>query len=101
VVHGNLHLVLDFGSSLVHNDGVLLFFHLDNLQLRANIRGFMKAYHFSILKEWKGINCLPITNGKDSSKTVSESCIVKFFILLDTCIIDFYLADRISCFILL
>jgi hypothetical protein len=47
-----LPMVFDFGSSLVHDNGALLFFHKDDLKLRADIRGFAKAYHFSILKEW-------------------------------------------------
>jgi hypothetical protein len=55
-----LALLFDFGSSLVHDNGVLLFFHKDDLKLRADIRGFAKAYHFKILKEWTGINCLPL-----------------------------------------
>jgi hypothetical protein len=47
-----LPMVFDFGSSLVHDNGALLFFHKDDLKLRADIRGVAKAYHFSILKEW-------------------------------------------------
>jgi hypothetical protein len=43
-------MVFDFGSSLVHDNGMLLFFHKDNLKLRADIRGYSKAYYFSILK---------------------------------------------------
>jgi hypothetical protein len=46
-----LPLVFAFGSSLVHDTGMLLLFHKDNLKLRADIRGYAKAYHFSILKE--------------------------------------------------
>jgi hypothetical protein len=46
-----LPLMFDFGSSLVHDNRVLLLFHKDNLKLRADIRGYAKAYHFSILKE--------------------------------------------------
>jgi hypothetical protein len=45
-------MVFDFGSSLIHDNRVLLFFHNDNLKLRADIRGSAKAYHFKILKEW-------------------------------------------------
>jgi hypothetical protein len=71
-----LSMVFDFGSLLVH----------DNLKLRADIRGSAKAYHFSILKEWTGINRLPITNVRDASKRVNDSCVVICFILLDTCI---------------
>jgi hypothetical protein len=81
-----LLLVFDFGSSLVHDNGALLFFHKDDLKLRADIRGFGKAYHFSILKEWTGINRLPITNARDASKTVSGSSLVICFILVNTSI---------------
>jgi hypothetical protein len=51
-----LPLVFDFGSSLVHDNGVLLLFHKDDLKFKADIKGFANAYHFKILKEWKGIN---------------------------------------------
>jgi hypothetical protein len=93
VVPGYLHTMLDVGSLLVHDNRVLLFFHSDNLQLMADVKGFIKAYHFSILKEWMEINRLPVTIGKDSSKIVSESYKVIFFILLDSCIVDSYLID--------
>jgi hypothetical protein len=81
-----LPMVFDFGSSFVHDNGVLLFFHKDDLQLRVDIKGSAKAYHFSILKEWIGINRLPITSARDASKIVSGSCLVICFILLNTCI---------------
>jgi hypothetical protein len=71
-----LAMVFDFGSSLVHDNGVLLLFHNNDLKLRADIRGSAKAYHFKILKEWTGINRLPLTSAKDASKTVSDSCFV-------------------------
>jgi hypothetical protein len=78
-----LPLVFDFGSSLVHDNGALLLFHKDDLKLRADIRGYANAYHFKILKEWMGINWLPLTNAKDSSKTVSGFNLVMCFILLN------------------
>jgi hypothetical protein len=71
-----LAMVFDIGSSLVHDNGVLLFFHKDNLKFRADIRGFAKAYHFKILNEWTGINLLPITSARDASKTISDSFLV-------------------------
>jgi hypothetical protein len=71
-----LPMVFDFGSSLVHDNGVLLLIHNDDLKLRADIRGSTKAYHLKILKEWTGINCLPITSARDASKTLSDSCLV-------------------------
>jgi hypothetical protein len=88
-----LAMVFDMGSSLVHNNGVLLLFHKDDLKLRADIRGSAKAYHFKILKEWTGINRLPMTSARDVSKTVSGSNLVICIILLDTCISNFYVAD--------
>jgi hypothetical protein len=81
-----LPLVFDFGSSLVHDNGALLLFHKDNLKLRADIRSFAKAYHFSILKEWTEINLLPITSARNVSKTVSGSSLVICFILVNTSI---------------
>jgi hypothetical protein len=93
-----LAMVFDIGSSLVHDNGVLLFFHKDDLKLRADIRGYSKAYHFSILKEWTGINRLPITSARDASKIVSGSNLVICIILLDTCTSYFYIADYIPCY---
>jgi hypothetical protein len=81
-----LPMVFDLGSLLVHDNGALLLLHADDLKLRADIRGFAKAYHFSILKEWMGINRLPITSAKDASKTVSGSNLVVCFILVNTSI---------------
>jgi hypothetical protein len=93
-----LAMVFDMGSSLVHDNGVLLLFHKDDLKLRVDIRGHSKAYHFSILKEWIGINRLPITNARDASKIVSGSNLVICIILLDTCISILYVADYIPCY---
>jgi hypothetical protein len=78
-----LPLVFDFGSSLVHDNGTLLLFHKDDLKLRAGIRGYENAYYFKILKEWMGINRLPLTSTRDSSNTVSGSSLVICFILLN------------------
>jgi hypothetical protein len=94
-------MVFDIGGSLVHDNGVLLLFYKDNLKLKVDIRGYSKAYNFSILKEWTGINRLPITSARDASKTVSGSNLVICIILLDTCISIFYVADYLSCYIYL
>ena len=40
-----LQMVFAMGSPLVHDNGVLLLFHKDDLQLRADIKGFANAYH--------------------------------------------------------
>jgi hypothetical protein len=96
-----LSMVFDFGSSLVHDNGVLLLFHKDDLKLKASIRGSTKAYHFKILKEWMGINHLSITSARDASKTVSSSNLVICFIFINTSISDFHVAHHLPCCILL
>jgi hypothetical protein len=96
---GFLQMVFDFASGLVHDNGVLLLFHLDDLQMRADIRGCMKAYHFSFFKEFMGVNCLQLTSARNASKIVSESCIFKFTILIDTCFMDLSFTNCICCFI--
>jgi hypothetical protein len=90
-------MVFDIGSSLVHDNGVLLLFHKDDLKLMPDIRGSTKAYHFKILREWTGINRLPITSARDASKIVSGSNLVICIILLDTCISNLYVVDYIPC----
>ena len=67
---------------MVHDNGVLLFFHPDDLQMKADIRGCLKAYHFSLFKEFMGVNRLQLTSARNASKTVSESCILKYFVSL-------------------
>jgi hypothetical protein len=37
-----LAMVFDFGSSLVHDNGVLLFFHKDDLKLKADIEALQR-----------------------------------------------------------
>jgi hypothetical protein len=92
-------MVFDIGGSLVHDNGVLLLFLKDDLKLRADIRAYSKAYHFSILKEWTRVNRLPITSARDVSKTVSGSNLDICITLLDTCISILYVADCIPCYI--
>jgi hypothetical protein len=96
-----LPLLFDFGSSLIHDNGTLLLFHKDDLKFKADIRGFANAYHFKILKEWTGINRLPLTSARDASKTVSGSSPFICFILVNTSMYDFYIAHHLPCYILL
>ena len=95
-----LPMVFDIGSSLVHGNGIFLRFHKDSLKLRADIKGYSKAYHSSILKEWTGINYLPMTNARDASKTMSGSNLIICIILLDTYISYLYVAHYIPCYFL-
>ena len=74
--------VFEFASGLVHDNGVLLLFHPDDLQMKADIRGCLKAYHFSLFKEFMGVNRLQLTSARNASKTVSESCILKLLLSL-------------------
>ena len=74
--------VFEFASGLVHDNGVLLLFHPDDLQMKADIRGCLKAYQFSLFKEFMGVNRLQLTSARNPSKTVSESCILMLFFSL-------------------
>ena len=74
--------VLEIASRLVHDNGVLLLFHPDDLQMRADIQGCLKPYHFSLFKEFMGVNRLSLTSARNSSKNVSISCILKLLLLL-------------------
>ena len=77
-----VEMVFEIANGLVHDNGVLLLFHPNDLQKRADIRGCLKAYHFSLFKEFMGMNCLPLTSARNASKTVSISCILKLLLLL-------------------
>jgi hypothetical protein len=74
--------VFEIASGLVHDNGVLLLFHPDHLQMKADIRGCLKPYNFSLFKEIMGVNRLPLTSARNASKTVSESCVLKFYLSL-------------------
>ena len=74
--------IFEFASGLVHDNGVLHLFHPDDLQMKADIRGYLKAYHFSLFKEFMGVNRLQLTSTRNASKTVSESCILKLLLSL-------------------
>ena len=54
--------VFDFASGYVHDDRVLLLFFPDDLKLKANLQGYMEAYHFSIYQEWMGVSWLRFTS---------------------------------------
>ena len=92
-----LQVVFALGGSLVQDNGVLLLFHKDDLQLRADLRGFANAFHWKIFKEWTGINRLPLTSARDASKNVSGSNLVICIIRVDTCILKLYFADFMPC----
>lgn len=68
---GFLSTIFDFVSSHVHNIRAILFFHAKNLKIKTKLKGFMKAYNFSIFRKWMGINQRQMTSVKDHSKTMS------------------------------
>ena len=74
--------VFEFASRLLYNNDALLLFHPDDIQMKVDIKGCLKAYHFSLFKEFMGVNHLQLTSARNASKTVSESCILKLLISL-------------------
>ena len=59
--------------------------------MKADIRGCLKAYHFSFFKEFMGVNRLQLTSAMNASKTVSESGILKLLLSLALSLLTFFL----------
>ena len=74
--------IFEFASGLVHDNGMFLLFHPNDFQMKADIRGCLKAYHFSLFKEFELIHRLQLISAKNASKTMSESCILKLLLSL-------------------
>jgi hypothetical protein len=53
-----LNNVFDFASSHLQDAGAILLVFLDDLNLRATMRGFNNTYGFMVFREWMGINRL-------------------------------------------
>jgi hypothetical protein len=71
--------VFDFVGGHVHDDGILLFFLLDDLKLKATLQGYMEVYYFS---EWMKVNRLKLTSARDVTMTVSytnPSCVYRIY----------------------
>ena len=96
-----MQTIFEFAIGLVHDNRVLLLFHPDDLQMKADIKGCMKAYNFSLFKEFIGANRLPLTSARNASKIMSESCILELTMVIDTSFIDLSITNSICCFILL
>jgi hypothetical protein len=74
--------VFDFAGGHVHDDGILLFFLLDDLKLKATLQGYMEVYHFLVYQEWMGVNWLRLTSDRDVTMIVSytnPSCIYRIY----------------------
>ena len=93
--------IFEFASGLVHENGMLLLFHPDDLQMKADIRGCLKAYYFLLFKEFMGVNRLQLTSARNASKTMSESGILKLLLSLALPFIDLSFTNSICCFIYL
>ena len=50
--------------------------------MKADIRDCLKAYHFSLFKEFMGVNRLQLTSARNASKIVNESWILKLLLSL-------------------
>ena len=66
-----LNVVFDFTSRHVHDKDAVLFFHSNDVKIKIELKGFMKAYQFMVFKEWMGISRLYMISAKDKSKMVN------------------------------
>jgi hypothetical protein len=57
--------VFDFGNKLLVINGVVLFFHLDNLCVLREIKSYLECYSFQIWMKWAIVNSLPLTSLED------------------------------------
>ena len=65
--------MFDFIGGHVHDDGVLLYFPLNDFKLKGTLKGHMEAYHFSFFKKWMGVNWLQLTSIKVETKTINNT----------------------------
>jgi hypothetical protein len=73
--------VFDFAGGHVHDDGILLFFLLDDLKLKATLQGYMEVYHFLVYQEWMGVNWLRLTSARDVTMIVNYTnpCVYRIY----------------------
>jgi hypothetical protein len=50
-----LDTIFEFVSFHVHNVGAMLLFHADDLKIKTGLKEFMKAYDFSVFREWMSL----------------------------------------------
>jgi hypothetical protein len=62
---GFLDHMFDFASAHVQDCGAILLFFPDDLDLKANLRGYMRTYGFALFREWMGISRLCMTSSRD------------------------------------
>jgi hypothetical protein len=67
---GFLEVVFDFANTHLHDNGAILLFFSDDLDVKVDLKGLMNAYGFLAFKEWMGVNWLYMTSTRDHSKDV-------------------------------
>jgi hypothetical protein len=68
---GFLEVLFDFANSNLHDNGAILLFFSNDLDVKADLKGLMSAYRFLTFKEWMGVNRLCMTSARDYLKTVT------------------------------
>jgi hypothetical protein len=64
--------LFDFADEILHDDGALLLFHLDdNGDSRESIEDHFAAFGFTLFKEWLGVNRLRLSSAKHKDKTTN------------------------------
>lgn len=76
-----LKSAFDFANNHLHDDGAILIFHSDASQVKSQLKGFCKAFHFKVFRKWMGINCLHLTSSQDSSQMVEKVFHLSLFTL--------------------
>jgi hypothetical protein len=62
--------IFNFVDKFLTTNGVILFFHLNDLHVLREIRSYLDNYSFHIWMKWAIVNSLPLTNSEDPSMKV-------------------------------
>ena len=70
-VQGFLRYTIGFCGGYLHDDGALLIFYPDSVNIRKEIFSFFNKNRLTFRREWTIINCLHLAHPLNSSEYVS------------------------------
>ena len=71
-VQNFVKFTIGFCQGYLHDDGALLLFYLDSVQIKKEILSFLYNNNLEVKKEWTVVNSLHLTHPLQSSKWVSN-----------------------------
>ena len=65
-----LQVLMAFAHQYLHDDGALLMFYLDFINIKKNVLGILRNYKFKVFNEWTIINSMHLANPINLAKNV-------------------------------